>query len=61
MTLSDLLTHLISSNSSCYYACGKSVVLLREGGKGVSADGKPARGRTTILTDSVRNQTGVKF
>jgi hypothetical protein len=58
MTLSDLLTHLISSNSSCYYACGKSVVLLRGG---VSADGKPARGRTTILTDSVRNQTGVKF
>jgi hypothetical protein len=59
MTLSDLLTHLISSNSSCYYACGKSVVLLRGGG--VSADGKPARGCTTILTDSVRNQTGVKF
>ena len=58
MTLSDLLTHLIYSNSSCYYACAKSVVLLRGG---VSPDGKPARGRTTNLTDSVKKKTGVKF
>jgi len=34
-----------------YYACAKSI-----GGGIMSADGKPARGRMRILTDSVRKR-----
>jgi len=34
-----------------YYACAKSIFF-----RGLSADGKPARGRTSILNDSARKE-----